>query len=88
LKKSFDEDAMRPERSYCNHYMHHKCFDEFVNAPPFLRECPDPKCENMFGNPEFKIDEGSVKSREKQYMQAEQKEGEENDMYRVLGGFE
>tara|TARA_B110000285_G_C14988555_1_gene545110 strand:+ start:792 stop:971 length:180 start_codon:yes stop_codon:yes gene_type:complete len=59
---------MRPERSYCGHYMHYKCFDEFVNAPSFLRECPDPKCEMMFGSKNFKMDEGSVKSREKQYM--------------------
>lgn len=68
--------------------MHSKCFEEYVNAPPFLRECPDPFCEFMWGNKNFKIDEGSVKSREKQYMQAEQKMGEEDDMYRILGGLE
>ena len=37
MKKNIAQDAMRPERSYCNHYMHYKCFEEFVNSPPFLR---------------------------------------------------
>ena len=87
LKESILVDKMRPERSYCNHYMHHKCFDEYVNSPPFLRECPFPNCEYDFGSRNFKVDEGSVKSREKQYMQEEQKNGEEEEMYKLLGGY-
>jgi len=38
--KDVKTDDFRPERSYCGHWMHFKCFDEFVNTPPFARECP------------------------------------------------
>lgn len=31
LKKGMDEDEMRPEKSYCLHWMHYKCFEKFVN---------------------------------------------------------
>lgn len=76
---------MRPEKSYCLHWMHYKCFEQYVNEPPFLRDCPVEGCTYKFGSPEFKVDEASVKSREKVYMQVEQKMGEEDDMYRLLG---
>ena len=62
---------MRPERSYCGHWMHYKCFEEFVNQPPFKRTCPHPECEEDFGSRNFPLDTTSVKSREKVYMQAE-----------------
>jgi hypothetical protein len=39
--KLMKTNEMRPERSYCGHWMHYKCFEEFVNTPPFLRVCPD-----------------------------------------------
>ena len=39
----------------------------------------------MFGSVNFKVDEASVKSREKVFMQQEQKMGEEDDMNRLLG---
>jgi len=68
------------------HWMHYDCFEKFVHDPPFLRECPHPKCTSKkFGSPDFKVDEITVKSREKNYMQVEQKMGEEDDMYRLLG---
>ena len=60
LKLSIKEDPMRPERSYCNHWMHYKCFEDFVNTPPFLRECPVEKCNAKFGNKNFLIDEGAI----------------------------
>ena len=85
LKLSIKEDPFRPERSYCGHWMHYQCFEEFVNTPPFLRECPIEKCTAKFGSKNFLIDEGAVKSREKQYMKDEEQRGEEDDMYRVLG---
>ena len=62
---------MRPEKSYCMHWMHYKCFEKFVNEPPFLRDCPVEECPQKFGNTEFKVDPISVKSREKVYMQEE-----------------
>ena len=85
LKLSIKEDEMRPEKSYCLHWMHFKCFETFVNTPPFLRDCPIEGCSYKFGSINFLIDEASVKSREKVYMQTEQKMGEEDDMNRLLG---
>ena len=73
-----DDDNYRPERSYCGHWMHQTCFEKFVNEPPFLRKCPADKCEDNFGSPTFKLDEMSVKSREKVYMQNQEKESEED----------
>jgi len=85
LKESIKTDEMRPERSYCAHWMHFKCFDSYVNEPPFLRPCPADGCGADFGSPNFKVDPQTVKSREKVYMQAEQKAGEEDDLDRLLG---
>lgn len=79
------DDDMRPESSYCNHWMHFKCFEAYVNEPPFLRECPTPGCTEKFGSPNFKVDEAAVRSREKAYLQEQQKKGEEDDMERLLG---
>lgn len=78
-------DDMRPERSYCAHWMHNKCFGEYVNVPPFDRPCPAPNCGERFGSKNFKLDVPSVKSREKVYMQVEEKKGEEDDLERLLG---
>lgn len=83
LKNKSDE--MRPERAYCAHWMHYKCFHEYVNTPPFDRKCPYYGCDERFGSKNFKLDEPSVKSREKVYMQAQEKKGEEDDINRLLG---
>mmetsp|Transcript_17822 Transcript_17822/g.30224 ORF Transcript_17822/g.30224 Transcript_17822/m.30224 type:complete len:486 (-) Transcript_17822:71-1528(-) len=84
-RENLKTDPMRPERSYCGHWMHFKCFEACVNRPPFLPKCPAEKCGENFGSPTFKIDEGSVKSREKVYMQTEQKRGEEDVLNQLLG---
>ena len=68
LKENIKIDLMRPERAYCGHWMHFQCFDDFVNSPPFLRDCPTPNCKEEFGSRAFKMDPGSVKSREKVFM--------------------
>lgn len=71
LKEDPKIDVMRPEKSYCMHWMHYECFENFVHAPPFLRECPHKDCKKMFGSNHFKLDEANVKSREKNYMSVE-----------------
>ena len=79
-------NEMRPERSYCGHWMHFKCMDLFVNSPPFLRDCPDKDCDSKkFGSTNFKVDEISVKTREKQYMHQEQQNNEADDICNLLG---
>ena len=76
---------MRPENSYCGHWMHFKCFEEYVSEPPFLRKCPAPLCEENFGSVNFKVDEISVKTREKAYMQYQQQKGEEDELNKLFG---
>ena len=83
--EDFKESDMRPENSYCGHWMHFKCFMEFVNEPPFLRVCPYPNCGENFGSSNFKIDEGTIKTREKAFLQEQQKRGEQEDMDKLLG---
>ena len=61
------KDPMHPVMTYCQHWVHHKCFDQYVNEPPFLRQCPIDGCEEMLGNPEFKVDHQRVKIRESLY---------------------
>ena len=56
-----------------------------MNEPPFLRECPDPLCQQNYGNTTFKVDEASVKTREKCYMTEQQKMGEADDLDKLLG---
>ena len=48
--------------------MHYKCFEEYVSEPPFLCICPAPLCGEKFGSINFKVDEISVKTREKAYL--------------------
>lgn len=84
LKKGA-RDEMRPERSYCGHWMHYKCFEEYVNKPPFKCICPAEGCNEFFGSKNFKLDEPTLKSREKAYMQAAEKKNEEDDLDRLLG---
>lgn len=68
LKKDIKVDVKRPERSYCGHWMHYECFEQFVNEPPFIRVCPMYGCEENFGSKNFLLDMMYVKSREKTYM--------------------
>lgn len=67
--KDFKMAEMRPECAYCGCWLHFKCFEEYVNEPPFLRDCPTPNCGEKLGSPNFKVDEVSVKTREKSYLQ-------------------
>lgn len=84
LKKG-EEDPMRPQRLYCGHWFHDKCLDEFVNTPPFARECPQEGCSQRVGNQKYPNDDISVKNREKQWSQDQARKGEMSDIDRLLG---
>lgn len=74
-----------PERAFCGHWLHRRCFDEYINEPPFKRECSVEGCTKVLASNEFEVDETSVKQREKRWLQTEQKKGEEDDMLRLFG---
>jgi uncharacterized protein with PIN domain len=56
-----DQSEMLPERGYCGHWLHKKCFIEYVEMPPFERTCPTYQCEEILACPEIPSDPVSVK---------------------------
>jgi hypothetical protein len=32
--------SRRPMRVYCGHWLHHRCLDQWLTTPPFVRQCP------------------------------------------------
>ena len=44
LRAGCDDNGMMPERAFCGHWFHYKCFDEYINLPPFKRDCPAEGC--------------------------------------------
>ena len=50
LRKGVDDEGMMPERAFCGHWFHVKCMYEFVNEPPFKRECPVGGCSKILAS--------------------------------------
>ena len=69
LRAGVDSNGMMPERAFCGHWFHTKCFEEFINEPPFKRDCPADGCSKKLASTNFPIDETSVKQREKRWLQ-------------------
>ena len=68
LRKGVDDEGMMPERAFCGHWLHVKCFDEYINLPPFKRECPFEGCTKILASKDFEVDDVSVKQREKKWL--------------------
>ena len=68
LKEGKDNDGMMPERAFCGHWIHNRCFDEYINEPPFKRECPTGGCGKALASDAFPVDNVSVKQREKRWL--------------------
>lgn len=69
LKAGVDSKGKMPERAFCGHWLHVGCFEEYINLPPFKRECPLEGCTKKLASNNFPIDPASVKAREKRYIQ-------------------
>ena len=61
LRSGVDESGMMPERAFCGHWLHVKCFDEFINEPPFKRECPTEGCTKVLASKNMPVDPVHVK---------------------------
>ena len=61
LEKGKDDKGMFPERAFCGHWFHYKCFYDFVNTEPFKRNCPQEGCEKVLASTEFPCDKVAVK---------------------------
>ena len=74
-----------PERAYCGHWFHYKCFEEYVNTKPFKRQCPHDGCTEIIASTNFPSDEKTVKNREKKWIQEEARKGEEDSLGKLFG---
>jgi len=83
--KEGKSDEMMPERAFCGHWVHTKCFEEFVHTKPFKRPCPTDGCEEILASPAFPCDPASVKNREKKWVQEEARLGEKDDLDKLFG---
>jgi len=45
---------MRPMRTYCGHWLHHKCLDMWLTTPPFIHKCP--VCDRRIWHPDWPED--------------------------------
>jgi len=61
LRQGVDGQGMMPERAFCGHWLHVKCFYEFINEPPFKRQCPFDGCTKVLASKDFPVDATSVK---------------------------
>ena len=61
LQEGKDDEGMIPERAFCGHWLHYKCFYEYVNTEPFKRNCPHEGCEETLASAEFPCDKVAVK---------------------------
>lgn len=76
---------MLPERAFCGHWLHSRCFDEYINLPPFKRECPFEDCSKILASTNYEVDATSVKQREKKWLQQASRDGEVDEMNRLFG---
>jgi len=45
---------MRPMRTFCGHWLHFKCLNEWLTTPPFIRQCP--VCNRRIWHPDWPAD--------------------------------
>ena len=85
LRQGVENQEMMPERAFCGHWLHVRCFEEFINTPPFKQICPVAGCGKFLASDQFPIDATHVKQREKKWLQLQQKAGEMDDVERLFG---
>jgi hypothetical protein len=76
---------MYPDRAFCGHWVHSKCFDELVSNPPYGGNCPIPECGEPLASTKFPSDSIAVKNREKKWITAAEKASENDDLDRLFG---
>jgi hypothetical protein len=51
-----ENDPMYPERAYCGHWVHNKCFEKLASNPPFEGFCNEPGCGERLISKKFPCD--------------------------------
>jgi hypothetical protein len=73
--------AMKPMRTFCGHWLHFKCLDEWLTTPPFIRQCP--VCSRRIWHPDWPED---VKQIERAWQNEQARKREIADIADFLGG--
>jgi len=53
-KKAKNAAAFRPMRTFCGHWLHFSCLDNWLTTPPFIRQCP--VCDRRIWHPDWPED--------------------------------
>ena len=69
---------MRPMRTFCGHWLHHNCLNEWLTTPPFIHNCP--VCSRRIWHPDWPEDH---KQLEKAWQANEARKREMNDVSKV-----
>eukprot|EP01038_Epipyxis_sp_PR26KG_P006293 gene6293-8667_t len=70
----------RPMRTFCGHWLHHNCLDEWLTTPPFIRQCPI--CDRRIWHPDWPEDH---KQLEKAWQNKEARKREVSDVSDFMG---
>ncbi len=76
-EKKEDHKAMR---TFCGHYLHRVCLDEWLTTPPFIRQCP--VCERRIWHPDWPQDH---KQLEKAWQTKEAARREQSEISDLMG---
>lgn len=69
------QSSKRPMRTFCGHWLHFSCLDEWLTTPPFIRKCP--VCERRIWHPDWPSD---VKALERTWQNKQMKAREMSDV--------
>ena len=70
----------RPMRTFCGHWLHHNCLNDWLCTPPFIRMCPI--CNRRIWHPDWPEDHRVL---EKAYLKQEERKREISDVSDLMG---
>jgi hypothetical protein len=70
----------RPMRTFCSHWLHWNCLNEWLTTPPFVRQCP--ACARRIWHPDWPED---YKQLEKAWQNREARKREISDVSDMMG---
>lgn len=74
------KNAHRPMRTFCGHWLHYQCLNEWLTTPPFIRDCP--VCSRRIWHPDWPEDH---KLLEKAWNKQEERKREISDVSDMMG---
>ena len=75
-----DKEGLKAMRTFCGHYLHRRCLDEWLTTPPFIRQCP--ACDRRIWHPDWPQDH---KQLEKAWQMKEAAKREQSEISDLMG---